>query len=463
MKNFWPFTVKKTPVVVETKSDRPFNVFQYLYQSGHGQVTAWQSLRYYEQIAPVAIGVDKVTDEFKALQPSVFDKKEQEYTTDSDFLEFLTAPNASISMQDFFKNYSTYYEATGEVYLMATGNPNRAPLELFVFPPQFVTIDMAIDGFPDRYQVSNSSSIGAVTFTRKEVNGRLRYFNNSDRELWHVKDFNPNASSTNFHGASRLNAIYYEIEQHLYGSKHNLSLLKRGGRLSGAVKTEGVLDDTQFERLKQEIQNNIAGADNAGYVPLFEGGADFVEMGKSNRDMDFAKLMQSKTETIFNRLNIPLPLISAGSMTLNNFSVAQVALYDNAVLPLASKLFGELTLFLGGRFGLTTDQLLAVDPATVPALQSRRMNTLLVQNKLGILSDNEQRTMVGREGYEGGDTMYKPANLIPVGQDADTTGNRDEPATRQKFIDILREHKGMDGNRKWDDEQIEEIANKEKM
>lgn len=463
MKIFGYSTRKKQPVIVETKSDRPFNILQYLYQEGHGQVTAWQSLRYYEQIAPVAIGADKVTDEFKALQPSIFDKKEQQYTTDSDFLTFLSTPNASISMQDFFKSYSTYYEVTGEVYLMATGNPNRPPLELFVLPPQFVTIGMGSDGFPSEYRVSNNSVTGAVVFTRKEVNGRLRYFNDSDRELWHVKDFNPNASSTNFHGASRLNAIYYEIEQHLFGSKHNLSLLKRGGRLSGAVKTEGVLDDVQFERLKGEIQNNIAGADNAGYVPLFEGGADFVEMGKSNRDMDFAKLMQSKTETIFNRLNIPLPLISAGSMTLNNFSVAQVALYDNAVLPLASKLFGELTLFLGGRFGLTTDQILSVDPATVPALQSRRMSTLLTQNKLGILTDNEQRAMVGREGYEGGDAIYKPANLIPVGQDADTTGNRDEPATRQKFIEILKEQKDMDGNRKWDDEQIEEIADKEQI
>jgi len=454
-----PFGKKSAP---ETKSYRHSpNIFEFLCQSGWGQITAWQALRYYEQIAPVAIGVDKVVDELKAIQPVIFDKDTQEYSTDNPFLTFLQTPNASISMQDFFKNYGTYYEVTGEVYLMATGNPNREPLELFVFPPQFVSIEMNTnDGFPKSYKVNNGVS-AAVTFTRKEVNGRMRYFNSSDRELWHVKDFNPNTSSSNFHGASRLNSIFYEIEQHLNGSKHNLSLLQRGGRLTGAIKIEGVLDGNQFERLKGEIQNNIAGADNAGYVPLLEGGADFVEMGKSNRDMDFAKLMQSKAEAIYTRLNIPLPLITSSAMTMNNLSVAQLALYDNAVLPLLSKLYGELTLFLGARFGLTEDEILSCDPATIPALQSRRLTNLLMQSKLNILSPNEQRAALGREGFEGGDDIYQPANLLPIGTDADTEGNRDEPTTRQKFIDLMRSQKSIDGIRLYTDEKINEFASKE--
>ena len=119
-----------------------------------------------------------------------------------------------------------------------------------------------------------------MTFTRKEDSSSLRYFNGADREIWHVKDFNPNASSSNFHGASVLNSIYYEIEQHLYSSRHNLSLLKKGGRVTGAVAVEGVLDDDAFGRLKQEIALTMQGADNAGSMPLFEGGSKFIEMGK---------------------------------------------------------------------------------------------------------------------------------------------------------------------------------------
>ena len=43
-----------------------------------------------------------------------------------------------------------YFMATGEVFLMATGNPVRPPLELFVVQPQFVTENNGIDGFPDK-------------------------------------------------------------------------------------------------------------------------------------------------------------------------------------------------------------------------------------------------------------------------------------------------------------------------
>lgn len=451
----------KSLAIPETKSHSFTNIFEFLSISGFAHVSAWQALRYYKQISPVGIGVDKVVDEFKALQPAIFDKTTQQYETSHKFLDFLSQPNAAISMQDFFKNYGTYYEVTGEVYLLATGNPNRPPLEISIVPPQFVRIAMdPLDGLPDSYHVNNGT-VKETVFIRKEVNSRLRYFNEGDRELWHVKDFNPDASSTNFNGASKLNPIYYEIEQYLFSNRHNLSMLKRGGRLTGALISENVLDDDVYERLNQQIKESIAGADNSGVVKLFEGGLKYEEMGKSNRDMDFVKLVESIKSTIFMRLDIPLPLITPKAMTMNNLGVALVALYDNAVMPLASKLYGELTLFVGGRFGLNENQTLSVDPVTVPALQSRRLENLAVLNKLNILTDNEQRGMIGKEGYIGGDVIYKPGNLLPVGNDADTTGNRDKPATRQKFIEILGEQKDINGIRKWTDEQIYAFADGE--
>lgn len=437
------------------------NIYDYLSTQGWGQVTAWQALRYYEQIAPVSTGIDKVVDEFKAVQPAIFNQSDQQYITKHPFLDFLKFPNASISQQDFLKNYGTYYETTGQVYLLANGNPNRPPLEIFVIQPQFVRINMAKDGFPESYTVDSGNQNLSLTFTRKEVNGRFRYFNDGDRELWYVKDFNPHASSTNFYGASKLNSIFFEIEQHLSGSQHNLSLLQKGGRLTGALVTDQVLGDDSFQRLKEEVRTVIQGTDNTGKVGVFDSGMKFEEMGKTNREMDFVKLMQSKADAIYTRLNIPLPLVTPGAMTMNNYGVAQTVLYDNAVLPLTSKLFGELTLFLGPRFGLNENEVLSVDPATISALQARRMDTLLKQNKLNVLTVNEQRAGLGREAADGGDSVLAPATLVPIAQDADTDNNRDEPATRKKFIEILKEQKDVKGTRLYKDNEIELFADKE--
>jgi hypothetical protein len=82
-------------------------------------------------------------------------------------------------------------------------------------------------------------------------------------------------------------------------------------------------------------------------------------------------------------------------------------------------------------------------------------------NKLYITSDNEQRGQLGRESREGGDTIYKPTNLVADGQDSDTTGNRDKPATRKTFIEIVREQKDADGKQLYTDKQIEAFADTE--
>ncbi|MCK5617716.1 phage portal protein [Candidatus Pacearchaeota archaeon] len=457
----WKFWEKSAPPPQETKSHDYFNVFEYLTRTGWGRVTAWQALRYYEQIAPVATGVDKVVDKFKALQLSIYDTATKQYEPNHPLVTFLKTPNASQSGTDFFKAFGTYYEVTGEVYLVATGNPNRPPLELIIVQPQFVSIVMGRDGLPDKYVVSSGSNQTPTTFIRKEDSTGLRYFNGADREIWHVKDFNPNASSSNFHGASVLNAVYYEIEQHLYSSRHNLSLLQKGGRITGAMVAENVLSPEAFDRLKREIDIVMRGADNAGAIPLFDGGAKFEEMGTSNRDMDFLKLKQDVSQSIFIRLKIPLALVVPSKQTLDNYATALLALYDDAVIPLSRKLYGELDLFIGERFKLKETEELSVDPVTIPALEPRRLDNLTKVNKLYLTSDNEQRGQLGREDRPGGDAIYKPANLVPVGEDADTTGNRDKPATRKEFIAIVREQKDKDGNRLYTDKQIEEFADEE--
>lgn len=457
--------VLNTPIVFKTitvpeKKSRGINIFDFLNNNGFGQVSAWQALRYYEQIAPVGTAVDIVTDEIPALQLSVFDKKDGSYSEDEDIIKFLEKPNAGVSGQEFFKNYPTYFMTTGEVFLMATGNPNRPPLEMFVVPPQFVNDNNGVDGFPESYTVNNGTI--SMTFKRKEVGRQMRYFDESgERELWHVKDFNPNASSTNHRGSSRMNAIFYEIEQHLEASRHNLSLLQKGGRVTGALVTDEVLNDDSFKRLQEQLDLFYAGSSNAGRIFLGEGGMKFQEMGKSNRDMDFRNLKRDDAVAIYNRLKVPLALVTPEQMTLSNMEVAKLSLYDNAVLPLCRRLLEELTLFIGPRFKLSTTESLSVDPESIPALQGRQNAELKQQAELNVLTDNEIRSKLGREELDGGNVLYKPATSVPVAFDAFTDDNLDKPKTREKFFQIMREQKDQHGKSRWTDKQITEFADNE--
>lgn len=462
--NLNPFSYFRKSHDIQEKSYNydGFNLFNYSTSCEWGRISNWQALRYYEQVYPIATGIDKITDEYTSLQTSIFDKSTQKYITDHPLLDLLDNPNATESSKDFHKKYSAFFKVTGDVYLLATGlNPNQPPKELYAISPKYVSITMNTrDGFPENYLVNESLS-NSRTFRRKEMNGKLRYFDEIGNELWHVKNFNPQQSSENFHGASELNPIYYEIEQHLKGSKHNLSFLTKGGRPTGALILDNVVEDDVFQKLKESISNTLEGPDKAGKLFLLNAnGGKFHEMSKTARDMDFAKLMASKQESIFTRLNIPLPLVSGSAMTLNNYGTAQVALFDNAVLPLMNKLYTEITLFLGSRYKLKPGQILSVDQVTISALQSRRLTNLSIQNKLNILTDNEQRASIGKESIQGGDILYKPANMVPAGQDQFVNDNRDKPASRQKFIDIMKEQTKADGS-KYSEAEIKNIADRE--
>lgn len=460
--------VLNTPIVFkssknETKSVGSYNIWDLIDRNGFSRVSALLSLQYYEQIAPVGTGVDLITDELPSLELSVFDKSDKRYETDGqEILDLLANPNAGTTGHEFIKSYSTYYTVTGEVFLMATGNPARAPLEIFIIPPQFTNDTPGADGLPWSYTVTNGGV--PTVFTRKEVNGRMRFFDETgERELWHVKDFNPNASSSNHRGQSRLNSVYYEIEQHLEASRHNLALLQNGGRISMALTTDNVLEDDIFMRVKEQADRFFAGSSNAGRIFIGEGGLKVQEMGKSNRDMDFRNLKKDDATAIFNRLKIPLPLVNPDNMTLANLESARLMLYDNAVLPLCRRLLSELTLFLGDRYKLSNTQSLSIDPESIPALQTRQLQELKTKKELGVLSTNEIRAEIGREEAEGGDAILAPATMVPIAQDRFTEDNRDEPSGREKFFEIMRCQKTSDGNQRYSEKQIKEFADKEEL
>lgn len=100
---------------------------------------------------------------------------------------------------------------------------------------------------------------------------------------------------------------------------------------------------------------------------------DVTEMGKSNRDMDFAQLQSMTEKAIAKRYNVPIPLISDEMSTYNNLTTAYEALYDNAVIPVANQILDGLSDFLFPRFNLNPQLArLIVDTSEIAAISKRQ-------------------------------------------------------------------------------------------
>jgi len=438
------------------------SILHHLIRHQHHDLAAHTALQFFKTTAPLFNAIDIITEEIAAIQPIIWDRVEEKPVKESKVLDLLNMPNPQLSGPEFLQEMASYFLITGNNLLVGTGSITRPPLELSNISPARVQADgNKNDGFVQRYTVNVTS--GQALFNRIEEKRKFRFINGDDKELWHSRTFNPNQNHNHFFGLSKLMPIFHEIEQYNESSIHNLALLKNGATVKGVLSVEQVLNDDQYSRLQEELENHFQGSENAGRPMIAEGGAKWNNITESLRDMDFLNLKKDVRASIFNTLRIPLPLVTPEKMTLANLDSARLILYDNAVLPLYKRLQADLTQFLFPRFGIDTNRFrLSFVEQDIPALAQRFVKTTENLSKIGALTINELRAVLGKGEIENGDTVFIPLNVIPLGDDLDTSDQSPEDVAKQHrvFVRLLSAKKDNDGERVYSDNQIEEMAKK---
>jgi len=209
------------------------------------------------------------------------------------------------------------------------------------------------------------------------------------------------------------------------GNTHNVSMLEKGGRVSLVFHFDEDLNPDDFEEVKQKVRTQYGGATKAGEIGVTSGGSlDIKEIGTNNKDMDFANLQNMAKQAVALQYRVPLPLITVSAATLNNYKEGKLALFDDAVLPLADRIYGGLSDLLLPRFGEDPSKTqITYDMDTITALAVRRNEELKLRRDLNLESTNEMREAIGREPVEGGDHILAPATMVPIGTDLFTEDN----------------------------------------
>jgi HK97 family phage portal protein len=384
-----------------------------LYRNKQYDLAANQTLEYYQQCAPLHDAITRIVLEVAAIEPEIYDKQKNVFIQNHKLLEDLNNPNAISSYEDFVTEIATSYLLTANTFLTADGDINRPPASLNVIPPPYIRYDLAADGYVKSWNIE--SLYLNLQYLREMAKLRYRYYNQmKTSELYQIRGFSWYSSNCKIWGISQLNSIWYEIEQYIISSIHNLSVLDKGATISGVFSTAEMLSDDAYQRLRAEITNLYSGAGNAGRSLLAEGDLKFNAISQSNRDMDFATLKDKVTKQIYKNLKIPLPLIDEGTMTLANLEASALLLYDNAVLPLVKRIFSELTRFLMPRYPNSDNLVLWFDDNKITALEPRRLANLKQKAELNALTANEIRKDIQMPPFaNGADQLYQPATLIP--------------------------------------------------
>ncbi len=413
--------------------------------TGGGTVTAEQAMTFYRENSAIATSVDLIAGSFEQIQP-VLETKDKEgnktFDSEHEIIQKLRKPNEFDAWQKFAGDISRHYLLTHDSLISFLGNIRRPPGACYSVKPQNVSVLQDIrDLYPQTYIIPQGAGRG--TYSRATSPQGVNFYDGNLKEVYHIMGFS--SRPDNLSGDSPLEAAALDAKQQIEGNIHNLQVIKSGGRLSLVVSfnnTGGdpITDDEHQER-KKRINEEMGGSHNAGSIAVITGEETKIEeFGKTNKDMDYARLMEMAAFAIYNRYRIPLPLITTIASTFNNMQTATEQLYDFAVLPHAEIIFGGLSLFFLPRYGL--DPMLVritYNPDSITALKTRRLNELEKRRKMNLETTNELRADLAREPAEGGDILYQPANLVPVGTDLYTEDNEPEEAARK-----LLERDGLD-------------------
>jgi HK97 family phage portal protein len=208
-------------------------------------------------------------------------------------LDILNYPNPHTNGSLLFESIISYKLISGNSFVLAVTDGNGTPKELYTLRPDRVSISTDKNGYVNNYIYNAGSK--EIKYPVDRITGKS--------VILHYKNFNP----LNDHfGLSPIEAAAYSIDQHNAAAKWNQALLQNGAKPSGALIVKsasdggmGSLSEEQFLRIKNQIEDQYSGYNNAGRPMLLEGGLDWREMSISPKDMDYiwkAKILAARRE-----------------------------------------------------------------------------------------------------------------------------------------------------------------------
>ena len=331
-----------------------------------------------------------------------------------ELISLLQRPNPLQSGVEYFSSLYSYLLISGNSYLLRDTEGFTPPRELYLLRPDRIEIKANESIIPESYNYV----IDGVTRNVYRVDPTTGQGQIKQIKLWSPLD--------DFYGLSPIMASAYNIDQHNLAGMHNVALLKNGCTPSGMLKFEPTdetgmstqLTDDQRARLLEDLEFRFQGTHNSGRPMLLEGNFSYQQLGLNPKDMDFLELLNLSAREIALCFGVPAQLIGIpDSQTYSNMETAKLALYEETVIPLLARVESDLNEYLSPLYD--GDIRIQYDLDSIPAMAEKRKQVYenVVQGvNAGILTRNEARDRLGLEEVTGGDDLYIPSNLFPIGE-----------------------------------------------
>jgi HK97 family phage portal protein len=252
--------------------------------------------------------------------------------------------------------------------------------------------------------------------TNKTLFGGIAYYNYTEEEntkkflpeeIIHFKAFNP---YNRYVGLPKLTGASKETDFLDLVNNYKTNLYDNQATPSGAFETDDVLNEEQFERLRQQLEKDYSGAKNAGKPMLFEAGLKYKQYSFNPSDLNLIESELITAGNIATMYGVPVELLGAISdnKTYSNYKEARASFYVETVLPTAGKLIETLNKYLYPN----SDYKIKINKSEIPELKPTAGDL----EKTWWISPNMKRALQGytKIDDEAMNKIYIPANYIDI-------------------------------------------------
>jgi len=271
---------------------------------------------------------------------------------------------------------------------------------------------------PDRINIQANKQTGMVESYIYTVSGQDIIYPvdpvTLQGDLLQIKLFHP---TDDWYGASPVEPTSREIDTDNAGTEWNKNLLDNEARPGLILTTDGMLTESQFEQMENQLKDRHAGPDNAHDSLILHGGLKAQPYGFNPSELDFIEGSREVARDIAMGFGVPPQVIGiSGENTFANVKEARLAMWETTVMFYLRMFQSELNNWLipeEQRQELALEFILD----EIPALESRRSQKWDKAQKSDFLTINEKREMVGLEAYDEGDVILVSSSMIPLGEE----------------------------------------------
>ncbi len=215
-------------------------------------------------------------------------------------------------------------------------------------------------------------------------------------------------------GIGSVEASIMAIESDEQTRTWNFNFFKNSARPDVILEYEGVIDEQKFREIQEKWEQRHKGAENAHKVALLANGLKMKVWNFSQKEMDFVEQRKLDRDDILALFGIPKGLILAEDVNLANAKTALWHFLRFTIKPKIRELVDQLNRFYLERYWPNEGYYFEFDDPVPADREAKLKEYEMAWNKF--LTINEIREQEGYEPIEGGDQLYLPFNLMPVGK-----------------------------------------------